>query len=73
MSNPERAMSPCEEELINRITDLLVERDALADSLRKIEKRLFAFGHVQANLDRHDVSHMLDIVRDALAKTSGAR
>jgi hypothetical protein len=43
----------------------------LVAALEKVQKRLFAFGHVQTTLDRHDVSAMLDVVNAALAKVRG--
>jgi hypothetical protein len=51
--------------------NLVAATPVLHDTLKKIEKRLFAFGNVQQNLDRHDVSIMLDWVRTALAAAEG--
>jgi hypothetical protein len=50
---------------------LIAAAPELYEALSKIEKRLFAFGHVQTNLDRHDVASMLDVARGALAKARG--
>jgi hypothetical protein len=51
---------------------LIAAAPDMAEALSRVEKRLFAFGHVQTNLDRHDVSHMLDVVRSVLTKVRAA-